>query len=734
MPGAELEAAPHRSASERLTRRTLVGEMLFAQLVLAAVVGLVAVISVWSIASWVVRDNLESWARQWIEELDSLGGALYLSEDSDRYLRVERYVARFPEISFVRYYNADGRIVFGDGNARDTLSTPPLTAEDLAALAALPEGAGHRYDDLSIAPLVRVTGAIHLTSLASDGLFDLQSIDDAATESTVAGFVELGLDYSRYDQQLLKSVWLGSAATALVFLALLVGARLLLRRAVQPLVDLQAPLRRLAAGNYDIELPQSEHREVAAIAQALRQAAASIRGRDSRLRRLANYDDLTGLPNRRSFEEQLAEDLQAAGSGADVPAALLFLDLDHFKYINDTLGHTAGDVVLRQVASRLSASVRDAGLVARFGGDEFMVLLRGVTRAQALTWADHLLREIRDYPFVLDGRSFSLNATIGMALLSAHCTVDELLARADMACHQAKADGRNLVRLFEPDAGTVEDLKTDFEQVELLKMALKDNRFALVFQPIMSLGNGTFTHYEVLLRLRDGDKLLPPGGFLAAAERFNLMRDIDRWVITHALARLAQLRRASPALRFTINVSGASFVSGELPGFVKQELDRHELPASAVVFEITEQVAVGSFADAARQIDALMQLGCEFAIDDFGAGYSSLNYLKLLPMQYIKIDGAFIGKMVGSPVDQVIVRSIAEIARTLNKKTVAEFVGDEATLTLLHQMGIDYAQGYYVGKPAETLIADAIVCNSATAEAAEPARPPQRRRSTRRLR
>lgn len=723
-PAAENAENPEVLVPARRTRRTLVGELLLTQLLLTAVVGLVAVISVWSIAGWVVRDNLGSWARQWIAELDSLGGALYLSDDPDRYVRVERYVAKFPEISFVRFYSPDGQVIFVESKV-DGPAAAPLDIAELQALAAAPAHAEHSYDESAIAPLVRVTGAIRLTAIASDGLFGIESLDDVATESMLVGFVELGLDYARYDQLLLESVLFGSAATVAVFLVLILAARLLLRRALQPMIDLQAPLRGLAEGDYQIEFPDSDHREVGAIVQALRRAAASIRERDTHLRRLANYDDLTGLPNRRHFEEQLATEMAAARDGART-AAVLFLDLDHFKYINDTLGHTAGDMVLRQVAARLSTALRDDGMVARFGGDEFMVLLRGVTRTQAVTWAEHLLRELKDYPLVIDGRSFSLNATVGMTLLSKHCTVDELLAQADMACHQAKADGRNLVRLYEPTAGAEGALKTDFDQAELLKIALRENQFALVFQPIMSLASGTFTHYEVLLRLRHGDDLLTPGAFLTAAERFDLMRDIDRWVIANALYRLSQLRRTSPALRFTINVSGASFVSGELPAFVAQELARHQLPASAVVFEITEQVAVGSFTDATRQIDAIIDLGCEFAIDDFGAGYSSLNYLKQLPMQYIKIDGGFIGKIVDSPVDQVIVRSIAEIARTLNKKTVAEFVGDEATLVLLRRFGIDYAQGYHIGKPSETLIADTVELTRAGSR-----RTPSRRRTSR---
>ena len=206
----------------------------------------------------------------------------------------------------------------------------------------------------------------------------------------------------------------------------------------------------------------------------------------------------------------------------------------------------------------------------------------------------------------------------------------------------------------------------------------------------------------------DDGQVLEPGSFLSAATRFGLMPDIDHWVIDHAFARLASLRRGHPDLRFTINVSGASFGDGQLTEFVADAFARHRLDPAAVVFEITEQVAVGSVADATRQIRELTALGCEFAIDDFGAGYSSLNYLKQLPVQYIKIDGAFVGRLMDSAVDQVIVRSVAQIAHTLGKKTVAEFVSSESALALLGRLGVDYVQGFHVGRPAPTLVVEPV--------------------------
>jgi diguanylate cyclase (GGDEF)-like protein len=435
----------------------------------------------------------------------------------------------------------------------------------------------------------------------------------------------------------------------------------------------------------------------------LERAASRIRSRDRSLRRLANYDDLTSLPNRRHFEELLNIEL-SGGLDEHKPGALLFLDLDHFKYVNDTLGHTAGDVLLRQVASRLENAVKETDVVARFGGDDFMVLLRRVSVARAKEVAERLLNEIRDYPLVCERRSFNLHASIGVTSLRQPYTVEELLSQADMACHTAKADGRNLIRVFESGERAVETLESDLTKLEKLKHALRNDGFLLYFQPIQCLRTSEVSHYEVLLRLDDDGTVLLPGVFLPAATRFGLMPEVDRWVISHSLERLAKLRRASPTLRFTINVSGASFVDGKLDEFVARELRSHDLPPAAVVFEITEQVAVGSITDAARQIRALMAIGCEFAIDDFGAGYSSLNYLKQLPMQYIKIDGAFIGQLMDNPVDQVIVRSIAEIARTLGKKTVAEFVSSEQTAALLRKRGVDYAQGYHIGRPAPAVL------------------------------
>ena len=232
-----------------------------------------------------------------------------------------------------------------------------------------------------------------------------------------------------------------------------------------------------------------------------------------------------------------------------------------------------------------------------------------------------------------------------------------------------------------------------------LQQALKNDLFTLHYQPILHLATDEVTHFEVLLRMQDGDEMHYPGAFLPAADRFGLVRDIDRWVIRHAIANLAWFRRRDDAIRFTINLSGGSFVDGDLVEFIVASLAEHDIPANAIVLEITEQVAVGSVNDAMTQIDELIAIGCEFAIDDFGAGYSSLNYLKKLPVHYIKIDGTFIQKLTHSSTDQVIVQAVAQIAKVTGKKTVAEFVEDAATLKLLRDYGIDYAQGNFIGEP-----------------------------------
>jgi EAL domain-containing protein (putative c-di-GMP-specific phosphodiesterase class I) len=356
--------------------------------------------------------------------------------------------------------------------------------------------------------------------------------------------------------------------------------------------------------------------------------------------------------------------------------------------------------VLTQVAERLRQVVRKGDIIARYSGDEFIMFISDVSAERADGVARKLMQDLREFPLAWGDQSFNISCSVGITM--APCppvyTPEELISQADLACRQAKSQGRNRTSLFTEDA-EFDSIRSDLGWHQRLEQALKNDEFVLHYQPIMSLADDGIQHFEVLVRLEEDGELRYPEAFLSAAVRFGLMQEVDHWVITKALGELSRIREQQPDIRFSINVTGSSFVDGTLAAFITEQLMINDLPASAIILEITEQVAIGSITDAVPQILELIEKGCEFAVDDFGTGYSSLSYLKRLPVQYIKIDGAFIQRLTVNRADQTIVRAIADIARIMGKRTVAEFVGDEETLQLIREMGIDYAQGFYVGKP-----------------------------------
>jgi EAL domain-containing protein (putative c-di-GMP-specific phosphodiesterase class I) len=270
-----------------------------------------------------------------------------------------------------------------------------------------------------------------------------------------------------------------------------------------------------------------------------------------------------------------------------------------------------------------------------------------------------------------------------------------------MACHEAKSRGRNRFEFYKTSGAEMKQMTADISWSQQIQKALKEDLFVIHYQPIVDVRTGHPTHYEVLLRMRTGQKrLVPPAAFLPAASRFGLMTEVDQWVIRNALQALAKFRAADQNLTFTLNISGNIFEDADLYGCIEDNLNANHLPPESIVLEITEQVAVRNIATAADQISAISKLGCKFAIDDFGAGYSSYTYLKSLPVHYIKIDGSFVKNLAVDLVDKTIVKSISQIAQATNKQTIAEHVPDLATFKLLHELGVDFAQGYYVGRPA----------------------------------
>ncbi len=428
-------------------------------------------------------------------------------------------------------------------------------------------------------------------------------------------------------------------------------------------------------------------------------------GYEERLRHMVDHDQLTGLLNRRRFDEQLKRELARAGRYA-AHSAVLSIDIDNFKGINDSAGHAAGDAVLVQVASVLSSRFRSTDVVARLGGDEFAVLLSAVGADEARAVAEDLLSEIRNSPASYGGRPFRMSASIGVtAFESDDATAGEVLVNADLAMYAAKTAGRDRVVVYTAPEARKARAMAKLTWSQRIQDALDRDRFVLHLQPILELATGELKHGELLLRMKgERGKLIAPGAFLPAAERFGLIHAIDRWVVTRAIQLIAE--SMGPVPRVGINLSGESVVGDpELLRMIERELERSSVDPSKLIFEVTETAAIANMPEATRFARGLTSLGCSLALDDFGTGFGSFYYLKHLPVSYVKLDGEFVQNLPRSEVDEHMVKAIVGVSQALGIKTVAESVADAETISLLQKHHVDYAQGYYVGKPTPLSVA-----------------------------
>ena len=429
------------------------------------------------------------------------------------------------------------------------------------------------------------------------------------------------------------------------------------------------------------------------------------------LKQMAEHDGLTGLYNRAYFAAELERVTERARRPGGQPCSVLYIDLDNFKYVNDTLGHAAGDKLLIEVASMLNKRVRKSDLIARFGGDEFTVLLYNANAATAHRVADAFRQRMVDYAFKSGGERIDVGCSIGVSEVDTTTeSAAEVLSRADMACHLAKREGRNRVHVFATaDQENVSNMSLDIGWARRIREAINGNRFALACQPIVSTKTMRPNTYEVLIRmLADNGDLIMPSGFLPAAERFGLSVDIDRWVISNAIDTLAKQRVHRNDLRYSLNLSARTLADKSVLDLIVEKLKQTQLAPSALTFEVTETVAISDMTVAQDFLKQLQEIGCETALDDFGSGFSSFAYLKDLPVDTVKIDGRFVKNLAKSPVDQAMVRAMNDIAHALGKNTVAEFVEDKESLDLLVSFGVDYAQGYHLGRPDMAMPCQAI--------------------------
>jgi len=702
--GVSTDIASIFRPKRRAGKRVLVNEILSLQIVITAIIGALAIAGLYWGGQWVLQDNYSRWAMQWTEELNELGAPLYLPNDDEAILRLESFIDKYPEIDRVSYYQQDGSIMFAIENGVD-IETEQATIDDgrLEQLTTLIGAEAPYLIETSFlsARAFDIFAPVWTESIPGDGLFSFDiSADTPGKQTDLIGFVGLQLDFSLFHNQLLTNIKI--AISILLVLLIVSGfiGRHFLARALRAISDLQQPIAELAKGNLTVEFKPAEHREISEIVEALETTASALGERDARLLRLANHDGLTGLFNRRRLVEELKKEIDNVTVN-QTSSAMLFIDLDQFKYVNDTCGHPAGDRLIRKVADQLTETVGHKGIVARFGGDEFAVLVNDARRHDAKKMADKVLEDMRRLAHIESDKVFHVHCSIGITMINSDkFDHDEVIAQADIACREAKESGRNRLQFYNMSKREAEKIVADVGWVSKLREGLDHDLFALRFQPIVQIATGRITHHEVLLRLQgENGKVISPDAFLPAAVRFGLMGEIDSWLVEHAIAVLADYRKEQPGLRFSLNLSANAFEMDDLTGFIRTHLEKNQVPASAVIFEITESLAVRHLSHVEQQIASLRRLGCELALDDFGTGYSSFSYLQRLAVDYIKIDGCFVRDLVDNPVDQKMIRLIGEIGQEAGMKTIAEYVQGGPTLALLADLGIDMAQGYFIGRP-----------------------------------
>ncbi|MDK9687220.1 ammonium transporter [Halomonas sp. LC1] len=415
----------------------------------------------------------------------------------------------------------------------------------------------------------------------------------------------------------------------------------------------------------------------------------------------ATHDNLTGLMNRRAFEALLTKLL---AQEEEYHHVLCYLDLDQFKIVNDTCGHLAGDELLRQVSMKLKAHVRHSDTVARLGGDEFALVLPHCPLDKAKIIGEAVRRDIEHFRFAWQGHTFGIGVSIGLVTITSEnpMRLSDTLHAADAACYTAKEAGRNRLHCYQPDDHALLERHGELQWVQRLQNALDNDTFRLFAQPISAVCGQGPGYREILLRLEESGTLIAPGSFLPAAERYHFMPRIDRWVVRNTLAWLGDRHRCADGQsvgHWGINVSGDSLSDSDFCQELIQQVRRANLPEGTLCFEITESAAIAQLSKVSELIQSLKSLGCRFALDDFGTGLSSFSYLKQLSVDYLKIDGNFIRNIHHDPIDRAMVEAIHAVGKALHIDTVAEYVENPSTLDMLHSLGIDYAQGYLLGKP-----------------------------------
>jgi diguanylate cyclase (GGDEF)-like protein len=625
------------------------------------------------------------------------GNRLLLGEFADS-------IRREPDLRTVVIADANGAILALAGNRDDYV-------RGLKAIAASPQATFADFPGR-----VQVSEPIRRSVMRLD---DPTAADNERdTPQEIIGVVSLTLGKEGTAKAQRGTLLRGGAIT---LAGLLLTALLALRMSLgitRPIKRLVSAVEQISNGELGVQVNDIESGEVQALARGINSMSDSlktarenlqekIRSATEQLTYQATHDTLTGLINRREFEARLEQAFTTAHQFGNVHA-LFFMDLDQFKVVNDTCGHAAGDELLRQIGHQLRQKIRDRDILARIGGDEFTVLLENCHLDHAVEVAQELRQAVQNFRFDWEDRVFAIGASIGIVMIThASESAAMSLSQADSACYTAKDLGRNRIYVFSDDDAKRHERVGAVEWVTRITHAFQERRFVLYCQSILPLrraSEGDPYLFEILLRMRGKDgEIIMPTQFIAPAEQFNQMQAVDRWVIEESFSVLQRLLKSTRADSvkpiFSINLSGSSLCDERFAGFLRQKLEEMDIPPASACFEITETAAIRNFPHAIKLIEHFKHLGCRFVLDDFGAGLSSFNYLKHLPVNGIKIDGAFVRGMDGNRMDYTMVQAINNIGHALGLYTTAEFVEDDATMRKLLALEVDYAQGNWVQRP-----------------------------------
>ncbi|MFA6904141.1 MAG: EAL domain-containing protein [Gallionellaceae bacterium] len=680
--------------------KSIANRILALQFAWSIIIYLLFIGALWFTINLVIVNSVQQQGEGWISKLDELGIPVYATNDPTQLNDAISYVRNFPEVLRAQYLDTSGRKITAEYSRKKIpiSAFDPLDAPSIEKLRQTELGYKPILFEKGSNSQMRISAPIWIKSISNDGMiaFSLKKNDSEKIETI--GFIDIVLDYSHISAALNRNLMYASLIIALMMFVAAYAGRVTVRWALNPLSELEDPLTRLANGETDVTVNSTGDKEIARIGIALNTTISALKERDEALRRMANHDSLTGLVNRKFFVEQLEKEIgRIAQSGGS--SALFFFDLDRFKHINDTYGHAAGDRLLIQISNQLSQRKRVIDLVSRFGGDEFTLLVYNVDRSSALEVAESFMQLMREFMFYEAGDMLKIHFSIGITIiddgtLSSH----DYLKEADTAVHEAKTQGRNDFRIFQRRALLHNAPESGVGWHERLQEVLLNNEAIPYYQPLIGLKNQSEHIREVLLRIPDMEHgVLRPGAFMPAAERFGLMAEFDRQMIKKVASVLAVQK--NPNLVFSMNLSEQFIEEDNMVEFMKGVITDYHVSPKHFIFELSEQHIIRNINRLKLIIPELSDLDFRFAIDDFGSGFGSFNYIKKFPVHFLKINSSLIERINNDSIDRISVRSIVDIAVDLNMQTIAKYAGDDESIRFLQQLGVDFVQGNFTGKP-----------------------------------